>query len=277
MEEEVIKFAVRDRNHYDSMLIRHSVIEARQPGTLIPVDYDDLPSETMEEFLSNENVKFLAISDLGKISSRYASEGVKGYHDALEAEFGEHYARLDHSVVAANDGLFHKDHRFQVFLQAPWQLTEHERDGLFLSSTAAELISVKSRFGEQEYRQLLKSLSHSEAPAPTLVTDLWKVKDASKKLISIRQWINNTPSIRQIVGDPATLPLRGLAVSPVFTPGDWQRNISPHVSLYQRVSPHVFVRHTPLVVSNSRILRMVARLMVPVIANGRSVLKLLRR
>lgn len=245
IEEKVIRIVVKDPSHYDKLLLRHNIIDLYLPGAKIPVDFDDLPNEPIAEYLSDENVKLVGVSDLGKISSKYASEGVRGYHDSLESEFGEHYDSINLStMVAANDGLYHTAHRFQIYLQAPWQTEPHERDGLFLSSSAVELVSVKSRFGDEEYRQLLASLHAPGQMGSNPVFDpaLWKVQDASKNIIPVSEWIQTNKKIRDIVGTPSQLPLRGLAVSPLFTPGLWQTTISPHISLYQKVSPHVFVK-----------------------------------
>eukprot|EP00403_Amphidinium_massartii_P014509 CAMPEP_0178426696 /NCGR_PEP_ID=MMETSP0689_2-20121128/29366_1 /TAXON_ID=160604 /ORGANISM="Amphidinium massartii, Strain CS-259" /LENGTH=363 /DNA_ID=CAMNT_0020048387 /DNA_START=134 /DNA_END=1223 /DNA_ORIENTATION=+ len=210
LPETVKKMVTKDEEDYWRRLGRMHVVEVTRAGTTDPVLYNDIEHEPMGEWNSTNDVKYDAHLDVGDLSSKYAAMGVRGYHDALEVECGE-WLQSNRKTMA-NHGLFHKDHRYQVFLKSPLDKAERERDGLVVMKTFLALVSVKSCFGKKELDELIADIHVPEDAGDTPnIIDMqqWLIKKDCGKLVPLLNVYREYHP--ESYGTPASKRLRMLA------------------------------------------------------------------
>ena len=153
--------------------------------------WDELPAATIVDLRAHPRRPSALACQVAYGPTKFAVDGVKGYHDALESQTCEALQAeiKDGKTVVANHGLYHETSNTQVWMSIPpvdrlakqhekfcklGGKSEHfspirrsasqsdgkrpplrERDGLLLTPTTVTLVSVKSRMTPQCIRQHL--------------------------------------------------------------------------------------------------------------------------
>lgn len=239
LPETVIPLVSKNEADFNRKMDKESIKRLTKFGTLEDLTYDDIETEPLDVWRSScDGVKYDAHFDFGTLSSQYASRGVKGYHDALESECGE-WLRSERGCAVADEGLYHKDHKFQVFMKSPLDSAERERDGLVLWQTQIGLVSVKSRFGEKEFEQLVADISLGKGlqtnEVPRIDLSRWEVKREDGGMMTLLELHKKYFEVSR-----NRLKLFCIAATPVFTPGKWQERMfeMKAVRPLQRVGRH---------------------------------------
>mmetsp|Transcript_54800 Transcript_54800/g.130698 ORF Transcript_54800/g.130698 Transcript_54800/m.130698 type:complete len:366 (-) Transcript_54800:45-1142(-) len=236
LPKTIHRLAVKTEDDFNQKMNRHGFLQVCCTQTGDDLTYDEIQDEDVNTWRrSDENIKYFAKLDIGLLNSDYASHGVHGYHDALEAEIGETIE--SNGVKMASEHCYHEAHRFQVWLQSPHDQQLRERDGLAMTERWLALVSVKSRFGSNEFEELLADINLGNLPGnqrPVMNMQDWKIRDSAKQLVPVLDiYRKYFPTATR-----TQLPLLGYACSPVFTPGLWQKRMltMSAVRAYQRVS-----------------------------------------
>ena len=233
--EEILRLKVRDEADFNRQIDKGSLEYLTLRDSKERVAFDDIVSEPLDVWRSDENILYDGHLDFGRLSSKYASDGVKGYHDALEAQSGEalHLSMprflRQHALAVANHGLYYEAHRYQIWMRTPFDPPTptpskygRERDGLLIGRESLWLLSVKSRFTETCITELLRDIGVPRSdrgiisPAHAFVapTEVF-LRSESNKMITLHDYMQKQMKMRP----PRRLPFHGLAVSPLFAPG----------------------------------------------------------
>jgi hypothetical protein len=117
------------------------------------LSFEDIAAESSSDFSSGD-YKYVSLPTIFHKKLDNANNKTLAWTESLESEAGHAIEELIGStLIPANDELFNKSHRFQVFAQNTGKKeTIKERDGLLFSieHDVAFVISVKARFGEKE-------------------------------------------------------------------------------------------------------------------------------
>ncbi|KAI8620149.1 hypothetical protein BC830DRAFT_1215582 [Chytriomyces sp. MP71] len=120
----------------------------------IPLKFDTVISDS-ETALKTEEYRYTAQGTLFHDTFIDVKNKTKTYTDNIESEGAAYFE--SQKLTPANHGLYHRDHRFQVFARhSPTEPNLREHDGFFFSKEQklAFVLSAKSRFMKNDVREL---------------------------------------------------------------------------------------------------------------------------